>query len=159
MNFFDLTTVGWTLNIAWSLYLAVVLQTRTPSPTKTHAVVWGGALGLAVLPLTTQSYGQSGPWCWIDGDAPVDQAWRFVSFYVPLWCAFGLNGYLYLAVSTTLKRYAVLSKVRRARALCCAAKKMKGAWSGRCFYKKKSAVFLRMSANYRPARCSRVLWL
>jgi hypothetical protein len=159
MNFFDLTTVGWTLNIAWSLYLAVVLQTRTPSPTKTHAVVWGGALGLAVLPLTTQSYGQSGPWCWIDGDAPVDQAWRFVSFYVPLWCAFGLNGYLYLAVSTTLKRYAVLSKVRFARLLRCAAKKQRGfgLFSG-CLLK-KMAVLLRMSANYRPARCSRVLWL
>jgi len=111
MNFFDLATVGFTLNIAWSLYLAVVLQTRTPSPTKTYAGIWGGALVLTSLPLITHSYGQSGPWCWIRSDAPVDVAWRFVSFYVPLWCAIGLNSYLYFAVFTTLKRYAALSKV------------------------------------------------
>jgi disulfide bond formation protein DsbB len=111
INFFDVSTVGWTLNIAWSLYLVVVLQLRTPSPPVTHAVVWGSAAFLSLMPLTTESYGQSGPWCWISGDKDVDQMWRFLSFYIPLWLAVGVNAYLYYAISNTLKRYAVLSKV------------------------------------------------
>jgi len=35
-------------------------------------------------------------------------AFRFVSFYLPLWCAFAVNAFIYFKVSETLKRFAVL---------------------------------------------------
>ena len=67
MNFFDLATIGWTLIIALSLYRAVVKQSKIFERSVQHAVVWGCAFFLSAMPLITESYGNSGPWCWIKG--------------------------------------------------------------------------------------------
>lgn len=109
MNFFDMAVVGWTSVIAVSLHRAVVLQRPSLPRPVLHGAVWGGALVLSVVPLATESYGNSGPWCWIEGDNAVGQALRFTCFYIPLWIAFVVNVIIYSEVSSTLKRFAVMS--------------------------------------------------
>lgn len=54
-----------------------------------HMAVWGSALVTMLLPFTTDSYGTTGSWCWIEStdDAEVDVGtmWRYLVLYVPLW--------------------------------------------------------------------------
>jgi len=58
-----------------------------------HAFCWGVPLILTVLPLLSDSYGDTGGWCWIKNDTAGDSTWRFIQFYIWLWA-----GIVYTAV-------------------------------------------------------------
>eukprot|EP00494_Astrolonche_serrata_P031915 UN32184 len=60
-----------------------------------HGFIWTFSLITSLLPLTTESYGQSGGWCWVKDGEEVDIMWRFVIFYIPLWVAIMYIGYMY----------------------------------------------------------------
>ncbi len=49
-----------------------------------HIFVFSLAFVLASLPLTTNSYGVAGPWCWITQEDPTALFWRMAVFYVPV---------------------------------------------------------------------------
>ena len=64
-QFFDMASVLWTVVIAYTLYTVVVKQVNVSVLWPFHLFVWGGSAFLMLLPTTTNSYGDSGPWCWI----------------------------------------------------------------------------------------------
>ena len=58
-----------------------------------YAYAWACPFVLALLPLSTEAYGNAGAWCWIHADTWAEStAWRFTIFYVPLWLSIGFNG-------------------------------------------------------------------
>jgi hypothetical protein len=62
--------------IAYNLF-AVIVKERTIDfafKLRCHAFVWSVSTLLTLLPLTTSSYGNAGPWCWIksEGEAADD---------------------------------------------------------------------------------------
>ncbi|GMH73443.1 hypothetical protein TL16_g06194 [Triparma laevis f. inornata] len=69
------------------------------------------------LPLITDSYGNSGAWCWITTPSDDDESdkeimesagniWRLTLFYLPLWLAIIFNSTVYVIVTKTLSRVA-----------------------------------------------------
>jgi len=82
----------WILAIAVDLFLVVNIYSLKQNQEALHkfeiayhAVCWGVPLVLALLPLSTSSYGFSGAWCWMVNTDPASNAWRFVVFYIPLY--------------------------------------------------------------------------
>ncbi|ETO09082.1 hypothetical protein RFI_28304, partial [Reticulomyxa filosa] len=51
---------------------------------RAHWMIWPFALILAILPLTTDSYEDTGGWCFI-GHESISQVWAFLCFYGWLW--------------------------------------------------------------------------
>lgn len=85
----------WTVAIACVLHdVTVNLRMYHPHEQKSlmrrfHLAVWGSALFSMLLPLTTNSYGSTGSWCWIKADRRADvdvgTMWRYLVLYCPLW--------------------------------------------------------------------------
>ena len=112
----------------WTCVIARVVYTATRFPQsvlglrqneyRLHAFVWGSALAATLLPATTQDYGVAGAWCWIGNDNPAgsDSAWRYLTYYVPLWIAMAFNLAAYGFVRATLKEVARISGSDHARA-------------------------------------------
>lgn len=87
--------------ILWAVAIACVLRDVTvnlrmyhPREQKAlmrrfHVAVWGAALLSTLLPFTTDSYGSTGSWCWIEtnptSDVDVGTMWRYLVLYCPLW--------------------------------------------------------------------------
>jgi hypothetical protein len=65
------------------------------SDKKYQIFCWGVPLLLALLPLTTNSYGDAGAFCWVKGDKGADTAWRFLIFYCWLWAGIGYIVWVY----------------------------------------------------------------
>ena len=66
-------------------------------------VCWGLPLLLMLLPETTRSYGDSGPFCWVKGDTGADQAWRFLIFYLWLWAGVAYIVWVYWKIHQSFK--------------------------------------------------------
>lgn len=97
----------WFVSIAINLYRMVVLLDRFTNDMLPmfHLLVWTATGLLAFLPLTTDSYTNSGgAWCWIDSSTSVGQVWRFTTFYGPLLFYIGLVLVLYVLVFLALLR-------------------------------------------------------
>jgi hypothetical protein len=78
----------------------------TESEVSVHSFVWFVSLACAVLPLTTNSYGQAGMWCWIkdsDDIQNVSTLWRFVTFYFVVWFGFIISSVVYYYVFKALR--------------------------------------------------------
>ena len=97
LSFFGMASVLWTVVLAYLLQLSV----RRPRAMlgvkkrewRMHAFVWGVSFFLCLLPQTTGDYGQAGGWCWIRKDVKKtsDDAWRMLTFYIPLWSCMAYN--------------------------------------------------------------------
>jgi len=122
MSFFELASVLWTTVIAYTLFRLIILQkTSVHLINRFHAFAFGLPLLAMLMPLTTNSYGNSGAWCWIT--TPSDNVatdptvqenffqqgtiWRLFLFYLPLWLAIGFNTGVYILVTNALQRVAV----------------------------------------------------
>lgn len=87
----------WTVAIACVLHdVTVNLRMYHPHEQKAlmcrfHLAVWGAALLSTLLPFTSNSYGSTGSWCWIETNEIRDESfdvgtmWRYVVLYIPLW--------------------------------------------------------------------------
>ncbi len=75
-------------------------------------MIWGGAFILTLLPLTTDSYGDTGAWCWILSEDGADVAWRFIQFYIPLWLCIGYSTYVYVAVTRKMRQLVALAAMQ-----------------------------------------------
>uniref|UniRef100_A0A7S2TMP9 G-protein coupled receptors family 2 profile 2 domain-containing protein n=1 Tax=Lotharella oceanica TaxID=641309 RepID=A0A7S2TMP9_9EUKA len=108
IQFFGLSSMLWTVTIAYTVdrvYLKGRSIEEAAEIKKTfHYIVWGISLLLTILPATTGNYGQSTGWCWIDvkENAEAGTAWRFVTFYIPLWLVAGYNLSVYAHVRSAL---------------------------------------------------------
>lgn len=94
ISFWELGALVWAFLIAFVLHQAflaenVTFKAGTVEKYLYHflAFGWGFPLILTIGPATTGSYGDSGGWCWITDERPIDVAWRFIQFYGPLWIA------------------------------------------------------------------------
>ncbi|GMH99045.1 hypothetical protein TrVE_jg9166 [Triparma verrucosa] len=118
MSFFELASVLWTTVIALTLFRLIILQRTSSHLIKYyHVFCFGVPFVSMFLPLLTNSYGDSGAWCWIS--TPTDESetdkqlmespgnlWRLTLFYLPLWLAIIFNSTVYLIVTKTLSRVA-----------------------------------------------------
>ena len=105
-QFFELASVLWTTVIAGTLFMAIIRQTDVEQyRARIYCYGWLVPGLLALLPLSTNSYGDAGAWCWIHSKTWAETtAWRFTIFYVPLWIAIAFNGYVYWLTTKTLRR-------------------------------------------------------
>ncbi|GMH63433.1 hypothetical protein TrST_g1633 [Triparma strigata] len=103
-QFAELSSILWSTIIAWTLYTAVVHRRDTSKMLHKFVVVgFGVPFLLALFPLTTTSYDNTGAWCWITADDVAGQLWRWLIFYGPLWSAIGFNSYSVYIVRKGLK--------------------------------------------------------
>lgn len=100
-SFFELTSVGWVVALAYYLYQSFVRQEAATAEEeemlfyKIWAANWLFALFWTCIPFADGNhYGDSGAWCWIDGD-DTGQAMRYMTFYLWLWVGIGTICYLY----------------------------------------------------------------
>eukprot|EP00520_Triparma_pacifica_P018675 CAMPEP_0118662362 /NCGR_PEP_ID=MMETSP0785-20121206/16790_1 /TAXON_ID=91992 /ORGANISM="Bolidomonas pacifica, Strain CCMP 1866" /LENGTH=341 /DNA_ID=CAMNT_0006555899 /DNA_START=71 /DNA_END=1093 /DNA_ORIENTATION=+ len=119
MSLFELSSVLWTTVIALTLFRLIVMQkTSSHLMKKFHLFCFGIPFFCMFLPLITDSYGDTGAWCWIqtpeeNEDESMTRAllnkgtiWRLVLFYLPLWIAIAFNSVVYIVVTNTLARVA-----------------------------------------------------
>lgn len=106
-QFFELASVLWAAVIATTLSMAV--RRRQGMDVSWRPIVYGVAWGIpfvfALLPLTTESYGSAGAWCWIRNRPPEQsRAWRFAIFYGPIWICILYCGKVYASSAIVLHR-------------------------------------------------------
>lgn len=106
-QWFQLSTIFWTVAIAYMLFKTVLRQQTTKDEFRYSLLLcWGVPLVLACLPFSTDSYGDAGAWCWIkttDTRAfDAGTAWRFFIFYIPLWIVIVFNLFVYYRVYSGL---------------------------------------------------------
>ena len=96
-QFGELSSIAWSTLIAYTLYSTVKRRIAYTFKHFPYYVLVGFIVPLlfALLPLTTQSYTNTGAWCWVDAGSVAGQLWRWLIFYGPLWGAIGFNGYSY----------------------------------------------------------------
>jgi len=70
---------------------------------------YGVPLLCAFLPLFTNSYTNTGAWCWISTQQAVGQVWRWLLFYGPLWSCIAFNAYAYYLT----EKKVIIEKERR----------------------------------------------
>ncbi len=106
-SYFAIASILWTTMIAYCLYATVIkrqaIEITRMRERYMHMLCWGYPAVFTILPATTNSYGTSGGWCWIKADTSVDQAWRVLQLYLPLWCAMGYNAFVYYNIVKTIR--------------------------------------------------------
>jgi hypothetical protein len=98
MQFFQISSTLWSTAIALTLYRAVVKRKDSDNLMPYfHAFCYGVPFLFCFLPLFTESYGNTGAWCWITAEEGDDAGsiWRLFIFYLPLWAAISFNAYTY----------------------------------------------------------------
>ncbi|CAM9124871.1 unnamed protein product [Scytosiphon promiscuus] len=113
-QFFQMAQILWTVAIACVMYdVTVNIRVYRPHEQKGlmrrfHLAVWGAALLSMLLPFTTDSYGSTGSWCWIEtnpeADIDVGTMWRYLVLYCPLWAAIAFNIAVYVRITGVLRR-------------------------------------------------------
>jgi len=85
---FSLSSIAWTTSIAFTLKRAILDKVHPDSLganlPRYQLVCWGVPIFLTILPTFSKSYGYSNGWCWLVDDS-FGNAWKFCSFYLPLW--------------------------------------------------------------------------
>ena len=62
-----------------------------------HFIIWPIIIASCIPPITTDDYGSAGQWCWIRADH-YGYIWRFVCFYIHLYCYLLLNLASYVVI-------------------------------------------------------------
>lgn len=93
-SYFGLAMVFWTTTIAFTLKQSIVSPLKLKRASK-HLIrfflyCFGLPAILTAFPFLTDSYGQSGGWCWLKNDS-AGRFWRFMQFYLPLWTCMAYN--------------------------------------------------------------------
>jgi hypothetical protein len=112
IQYFELSSMLWSVSIAWTLYQAFIKENveysamRIQQHMKKYCLVcFGIPTVMTILPFFTMSYGDSGGWCWIrsNNGGYVDDIWRFVTWYIPLLAGITFNCYVYYQIQKKLK--------------------------------------------------------
>jgi len=108
---------SWIAIIATNLFICVVWQKNLTRRWEYgfHGVAWSVNIVFAILPMITDNYGNTGPWCWIVEKKPGDigDVWRFLVYYIPLYiCIF----YIFVVyIYSSKKIYLLLKQANDAR--------------------------------------------
>jgi len=62
---------------------------------KYHKFIWPTLILLTLLPLINNSYGWSDGWCWIQNKTTLQQMFRMICDYVPIWMTIMYIAYVY----------------------------------------------------------------
>ena len=93
-SYFGLAMVFWTTTIAFTLKQSIVsplkLKRASQHLFRFFLYCFGLPAILMAFPFLTDSYGQSGGWCWLKNDS-AGRFWRFMQFYLPLWTCMAYN--------------------------------------------------------------------
>ena len=93
-SYFGLAMVFWTTTIAFTLKQSIVsplkLKRASRHLLRFFLYCFGLPAILTAFPFLTDSYGQSGGWCWLKNDS-AGRFWRFMQFYLPLWTCMAYN--------------------------------------------------------------------
>lgn len=110
ISYFGLTSLFWSVSIAYTLHQGFLKENPSfkPSEIDKHRVkfmvaCWCIPVVLSLLPLTTESYGDTGGWCWIMSSETKHAVWRFVQFYVLNWFAVCYNIYVFYNIQKKIK--------------------------------------------------------
>lgn len=106
IQMFNLASLFWATAIAKALHHVVEHQSPITQVWKFHVFAWGLSFVLALLPLTTDSYGPAGAWCWIKRTGTVNTMWRALLFHVPAWLCIFRASLLYLITKRRLSEIA-----------------------------------------------------
>lgn len=112
VSVFELATVLWTFFIALTMFLIVVKHHMHVERYEGifHACVWGFSVLMSLLPLSTDSVGSAGAWCWLRDD-DTGTLWRLLQFFVPLWLVFVVSALLniltFVEVRRSMRQFAV----------------------------------------------------
>ena len=106
LQYSAVSSVFWSFNIAFSLYMTALKGERDPAryQTKFLILAYIVPLLLAIIPLFLNAYSQAGGWCWINSSFSVDLALRLFCFYFIVWTVIPFNLYVYVKVIHKLKR-------------------------------------------------------
>eukprot|EP00493_Phyllostaurus_siculus_P028092 UN28440 len=86
-TFGGVSSVLWVAVVSYCIYRITVIQDYFIHhyEVQFHLFCWFASLILALLPFSTESYGDIGVYCWIKDESTIDKIWRISSFYGPLW--------------------------------------------------------------------------
>jgi hypothetical protein len=95
--YFELVSLFWSVAVARVLQKIILQGDKDVEKSERNMQMfcWGVPILMVLLPETTYSYGDSGPFCWIKGATAADQAWRFIVFYLWLWAGIGYVCWVY----------------------------------------------------------------
>ncbi|XP_073256592.1 cyclic AMP receptor-like protein A isoform X2 [Porites lutea] len=105
LSFTGFSVLLWVCCITFNLYWNVIKMMKTDQFEKYyHLVSWGIPFVVACLPLINDHYGPAGAWCWISKESDNSVAWRFATYYIPVYlCIIGLF-VVYSYIFITIKR-------------------------------------------------------
>lgn len=110
ISYFELTSLFWSVSIAYTLFEGFIKENPEFRPDSIAqykcrflAVCWGLPVILTVLPFTTDSYGDTGGWCWIKSETPIDSMWRFLQYYIWIWLAVAFNSFVFYNIHRKIK--------------------------------------------------------
>lgn len=105
LSYFGLTSLFWAISIAFTLQKAFLQESEAFGPArihentwKYHLICWGIPVIFTLGPLITDSYGDTGGWCWIKPTPYMHVYWKFVQFYIFLWLGIAYNCYVFINV-------------------------------------------------------------
>lgn len=105
IQYWNLASIFWAASIAFTLHKAILYNDPRFNGTniKTYKIhyniiCFGVPLLLTILPAITNSYGDTGGWCWISRKNTIDIVWRYLTFYIELWVIVGYNCYIYYKI-------------------------------------------------------------
>lgn len=105
LSYMGFSILLWVCCITFNLYWNAIKDLKTDKFEKYyHLVSWGIPLVVACLPFINDHYGPAGAWCWISKDSDNSVAWRFSTYYIPIYvCIFGLF-FVYSFIFVTIRR-------------------------------------------------------
>lgn len=80
---------------------------------KLHASVWIAAVAIASIPHVDQSFGPAGIQCWVPNKPGINQVWRLLTFYLPMWTTVVVISILFTRTMRTV--YAAQARVQQFR--------------------------------------------
>ncbi len=103
-QWFQLSSIIWTTIISYTLWNAVINRKDSAKLMPYYlAVGYGVPFLTSMIPLFTDSYVNTGFWCWFDASTTEGTVLRFLFFYFPLWSAIIFNAWTYYVTITTMK--------------------------------------------------------
>ena len=106
LQYSAISSVLWTLNIAFALYVTALKGERDPARYQTRFLILGYIIPLllALVPLFLDAYNEAAGWCWINSSFSVDLALRLFCFYFIVWTVIPFNLFAYIKVIYKIKQ-------------------------------------------------------
>lgn len=109
ITYFVLAVLCWVCCITFNIWKALRGDRAKRLERYYHFISWGVPFVVSCLPLTADAYGPAGPWCWVAGDVKHRDAWRFATYYIPLFTCiiviFAANVYIFVKYRRQAKRW------------------------------------------------------